>query len=596
MEKMVGNVINRIAVFILLVSNYIIASDSAIILSMQDMNHKPISQAMCQSPFMLQVELKNIDGYTDVHLMQYITGIENFKSSRSMTSHNVSIDNGKKTVKTFYNFVLRADKKGKFTLGPLSLKNTTGNSVRSNRLIISVGDEQILSEKDSKEKYFMTMAVNKKQVYVGEKITLSVKFYDRLFVDDLHLQFPEFENLYIVKNKNKISKNMVVLDDEEYSVTEWLFDMYATHPGALIIQDIHAAFFAPELESKFKFGGSFDFFRSLHKSQQHVTSQPIKIDVVPLPAHKDFHNVQAVGQFSKFNVVMKQNSVQAGQGIVAAVELFGNANFETMEPITLSLPEHFNYYDSNTVTIDEKRTCKHCEFIVQASTAGRYQIEKQSLVYFDPIDAQYKTIYSNSIGDVTITPAVQLPQSSRLSENDIDAIEKTESTPKELQDFYIIEKGSVHERMNFAIPLGLFQNLLLLLLWMWLLLAVYQSWLKQYFLNNKFLNNYIIFSRAKKSCNLAFQRRETYKLYPIFMQLFTKLTGVHVGQLHHAVILQYLIDKNFSREHIASWEKFYEQILQASFASQDMMQQQVLFQQTLFKQAEQWIKILKEKA
>ena len=85
----------------IIVSGNVFASESSIVLRMQDMNHKPISQAMCKAPFILQVELKNLDGYTDIHLMQYIAGIENFKTSRSMSSHNVSIDNGKKQQKCF---------------------------------------------------------------------------------------------------------------------------------------------------------------------------------------------------------------------------------------------------------------------------------------------------------------------------------------------------------------------------------------------------------------------------------------------------------------------------------------------------------------
>ncbi len=578
-----------IAVF-LLTSNYVFASPSEIILSMKDMNHKPIKQAMCQAPFILQVELRNLEGYTDIHLVQYLTGIENFKSSRSMMSRNTSIDNGKKTVKSLYNFVLRSDKKGNFTLGPLVLNDSVGNSIRSNRLIIPVGDEIVLLDKDQKGTYFMTMSLNKKKAYVGEKLTLSVKFYDRLFVDDLHLQFPEFENLCIVKNKNNIHKNMVVFDGEEYSVTEWTFDMYGLKPESFIMQGIYAAFFAPDLESKFKFGGSFDFFRSLHKSQQQVAAQPIKIDIMPLPDHKDFHDVVAVGQFSKFTISANQNTAPAGQGIAVTTDLFGSGNFDMMQSPLLVLPEGFKYYDSKMVTIDEKRSYKRCEFIVQASMPGTYHIEPQSFVYFDPTDEQYKIIQSNAL-DITITPATQLSQSAPLPTDVVDeATEENLVVDKTLQDFSVIAQAVVHARSPLMIPLHQFHLLIWLLLLLWFASIFYQTIVTGYVLQDYRVKNFVIFMQAKKACNLARDRQQAEKLYGIFIQLFKQLIGINFGELHDAAIVQYLMSKDFSDEQIQSWKIFYHQILQVSFSSNVAMQEQ------LFDQALQWIQLLKEKA
>ncbi len=593
MEKKVGNRVIFL-LLLLLISHGVFASESSIILSMQDMNHKPITQAMCKAPFILQIELKNIDAYTDVHLMQYLTGIDNFKASRSMTSQNISIDNGKQTIKTFYNFVLRADKKGKFTVGPLQLKDKSGQTIRSNRLIIPVGDEIVSSDKDAKAPYFMTTSLNKKQAYVGEKLTLSVKFYDRLFVEDLHLQFPDFKNIYFVKNKNKINKSMVVIDEEEYSVTEWLFDMYPTEPGSLIIQDIHAAFFAPELESKFKFGGAFDFFRSLHKSQQHIAAQPIKVDVLALPQNKKFENITTVGQFSKFTITLNQNRAAAGQGIILTVEFFGDVNFETMESLALVLPEGFKYYDSNMVTIDEHRKYKRSEFIVQATIPGTYSIPAQSLIYFDPVVKEYKKIKSNKIDNIIITPVDQPSQSSDQAPDEApdEIFQEGEFAPKELKDFSVVQQRSVHVLTKTMIPLSWFTYLLSLLFMIWFAFVFYRISLKNHLMNHPELKKYKIFYQAKKAYKIAAQRQEIYRLHPMFMQIFNQLLEKNNSeQSRDAAIVQYLVDKNFSDEQIQSWNRFYAQILQASFSSKIQSQQEFLLQQALT-----WIQLLKDKA
>lgn len=570
----------------IIVSGNVFASESSIVLRMQDMNHKPISQAMCKAPFILQVELKNLDGYTDIHLMQYIAGIENFKTSRSMSSHNVSIDNGKKTTKVFYNFVLRSDKKGKFTVGHLTLKDKSGKVVQSNRLVIPVGSEVISSEEIQKDKYFMTMNIDKKQAYVGEKITLSIKFFDRLFVDDLHLQFPEFENAYFIKIKNHFSKSMVTFEGEEYSVTEWIFDVYAAEQGSLIFQDIHAVFFAPELESKFKLGGAFDFFRSLHKSEQHVVSNPVQVDIMPLPEHKDFQNIVAVGQFSNFTISINQNSVPVGQGVVLTTELFGSANFEMMKSPLLKLPNNFKYYDSNMVTLNDERSYKRCEFIVQASEPGNYRIEPQVFVYFDPIEAQYKTLQSDAI-NIEVTPVVQPP----LSESNIEFDELSDDGKKSIKDFTVIKQGTVHEQLQVMIPSNKFQRLLWLLCFMWLFLIVYRYVLQRYVFKLPLWINLIVFYQARKLCRRAYFENKINNLYPIFVQLFTHLTGVKSGQLYKTVIVQYLIDKGFSDEKIKQWKDFYERILRVSFSLETQLDQQSLFQESL-----EWIKLLKEKS
>lgn len=589
MEKRVGRIVS---IFLLFVSGYILGSESAIALRMQDMNHSSIDQAMCQAPFILQVELKNLEGYTDTHIMRYISGIENFKSSRSMTSHNVSIDNGIKTTKIFYNFVLRADKKGKFTVGPLKLKDKAGQQVQSNRLIITVGDDVLSSEKHEKDKYFMMASLSKKQAYVGEKVTLSIKFYDRLFVDDLHLQLPDFNNLYVVKNHDNVNKSMTLVDGEEYCVTEWIFDTYGKEPGLLILQDINVAFFAPELENKFQFGRAFDFFRSLHKKEQYVSAQPIKIEVMPLPKHDTFRDIEAVGQFLNFTISINQTSASAGQGIVFKIELFGDANFEMMQSDSLVLPEGFKYYDSRMVAIDEKRNHKCCEFIVQANIPGAYHIAPQKLVYFDPVDNQYKTLYSNAL-DLIITPADKTSGACHVSDVLLDeSTEDVALVEKKLKDFLIVQKGAIHRRFSVMIPLVNYQYLLVFLFLMWLLFIIYRAVsLQQYIFDHPVWKKYIIFLRVERAYKIALLKQDVKALYAIFIQLFGQLIDVTSGQLSDEIVIQYFIDKGFSKQQIEAWKNFKEQILQASFSLQAQKSQKDLFEMAL-----EWIQQLKEKA
>jgi len=436
------------------------------------------------------------------------------------------------------------------------------------------------------------LELDKKQAYVGEKVNLNIKFYDRLFVDDLHLLFPEFKNLHILKSQNGLKKRMVTIEEEEYSVSEWNFDMYPTDKGSSILQGIQAAFFAPELESKFKFGGAFDFFRSLHKSEQYVVANPVKIDVLPLPNSDTFSDVIAVGQFSEYNMKIRQDSAMVGQGVVLTIELCGDGNFEMIPAPQLILPDGFKSYDSNMVVIDSKRSSKHSEFIVQADEPGSYHINSQSLVYFDPVTLEYKEILSNDL-NITITPALDENINQKiLDQHDEDVVsDSNEHSFKELKDFKIIDKGEIHRPALLIIPMWLFQNILWLLLLIWLGMFFYSFYFKKYILEHRLWIRFLVFYQAKKSYKSAVCQQNVKQLPMIFNRLLSGLLGIHTNQLDEATILDYFKHKNFSDKEWQDWKAFQEQILRASFSLDTYEKKQDLFEHAL-----QWIEKLKEKA
>ena len=581
-------IFRSIITFFLLFSQAVVGADGSIIFRMHDMNHKPIDQAMCQAPFVLQVELKNLDDYTDTVLMRYIPGIENFKSSRSISSRDISIDNGKKTTKNVFDFILRSDKKGNFTVGPLILNDKNGKPVKSNRLIIAVGDEVVSSTTYQKEKYFLKAYLDKKQAYVGEKIKLHIQFYDRLFVEDLHLKFPDFPNLYLVKNQKNAKKSLVEIEEQEYSLTEWIFDLYAMQAGQFIMQDITAAFFAPELANKFMFGGAFDFFRSLHKTEQYLVANPLKMDIIPLPDDKKYPDVHAVGQFSQFQISINQDTAQVAQGVTLTTDLFGDGNFEIMGNIPLILPENFNYYDSNMVKINDQRNHKHSEFIVQASQDGQYQIPSQKLIYFDPTDGSYKTLLSNALS-LNITPATQQFAASYVADDQIDI--QGDQGEKRLEDFKIITTNSIVVSTDSMISLNLFFMVLVFLFLLWFILFLHRYDYHNYILRHKKIVKLRVFFRAYQQCKQARATKDFKLLHDLFSNLFSQLLDRKVGHLQDVDMINYLIEKNFSLDQIQSWKIFYHKILQLSFSAYQDDQQSKLFDQAFM-----WIKLLKGKA
>jgi len=589
MEKIVGKVI---FIVLTVMTGFVFSSDSLVILRMQDMNHEPLKQVKCQAPFILQVELRNIEGYTDSYLMQHITGIENFKVSQSTTSSNVSIDNGKKTTKTFYNFVLRADQKGNFTVGPFVLKDKSGRHIKSNRLIVPSGDELVFSDKSQKDKYFFTISLNKNKAYIGERLSVNIKFYDRLYVDDLHLQLPDFTDFYMIESQSNPKKSSTVISGEEYSVTEWNFGLYPTQLGQIVVQDLYAVFCMPESESNVRFAGAFDFFRSLQKSQQFLTIKPVEITVLPLPEEKGMEDVKAVGDFTKYSIGVNQMSVAAGSGIVFTMELAGKGNFEMINLIPEKLPEGFRYYDAHNSKINGRQKYKRSEFVIQVDTPGSYHIEPQRIDFFNPTTQEYVTLYSNPL-EITITPNLNLNDSKNQfdfsSFESVDTVE--EFAGKSLDDFCLVTKGSIASVQEIMIPLSWYKNILRLLLLFWVLSVFYFFIFKKYFLSHAACQRFIIFYKANKAFRDAQKHKNLYKLYQVFSDLFASLLCCTPGSLNDFMILEYLAQHDFTSQEIEAWKNFYNKILKTSFSLHAQSDENDLFVESL-----QWLKQLKERS
>lgn len=585
MEK-IGNIF---LLFLLFVPQTIFASEQKIVMQVQDMQGELIEQAMSEVPFILQVEVQNIEGYNENQIIQNIPGIERLSLIKTMTSQNISIYNGKKICTLLYHFVLKADAKGVFELGPLCLKNKSNQITRSNQLTIHVGDELLSLHTNHKSDYFVMLKVDKKQAYVGEKIQLIIQFYDSVSVDDLHLEFPEFKKMHILKTKDVIQKSRVEIEGKEYILSEWSFDVYPTHPGSLILQDIYAAFFWSEPSNKFGLGGAFHFFQAFHKSMQRIAAKPIKIEVLPLPHSDRFFNVNAVGQFSNYNLRAHQSSACVGQGISLTIELVGDGNFEMISLPELILPKNFNYYDSHMVVIDSNRNSKQYECVMQAEQPGSYTIQPQLFVYFDPVKKQYVTLQSDQF-DISIAPALHVQ--SELQEPDDqehvgDSSEHVISHAiKTLEDFSLIDHGPIHVSSCMMLSFSLFQNIIGFLLLIWFCLFFYVQHIKNFWLYRKML----IFYTTKNRYTIARKTENIQALKAVFDLLFAQLIEVTVGQLSDTVIINYMKTKKFSEDFISDWSLFYMQMLQASFSVHFAIDKTKLFTDAL-----QWIERLKEK-
>jgi len=584
MEKKVGN---YITIFLLLLTTVVQASSPSIVLSIHDMDYQPLSQAMVNSQFVLQVVFNNMNV---AHDMIIIPGIEQLNHRFDGRSSNISMYNGRSRNKIVYKFTIHINSPGVYSVGPVKYNDSSGKVIESNVLDIHVGDEIISAHQKSqntpKEKYKITTQFDKQQVFIGEKVILKINFLDYVGIDQYSLRLPEVENLIITNVQEKKQVRTIDADNQEYFNTEWIVDCYPKKRGFIVAENITMRFVDVVQGDDFFGRAFFSNLALMMHAEKELRARPVGLKVVELPYNKNFQDIGAVGQFSKMEISVNTNSVEQGKGIVVKIDIFGNGNFEMIDSLPLILPQGLVSYDSHAPEIDKNRTYKHFEYIIQAQEPGQYQIPSQIFSYFDSVDQQYKTLKSDML-DILITAGIAHDQNddqALLQDQDDD-----ENNKKSILSYNVLGKESIHAPQTI-IPLSWFKYLLKIIFLIFMFLIVYRSIIQKYLLNNKKLRRVILFFKAHQACRNAEKKGNTQALYSIFMTVFIGLGVGTLGSIDDTTIEDYFRNKGFSVEQITQWNIFYNKLLQASFSQENKKKNSLLY-----KEAYKWLNLLKMK-
>lgn len=579
MEKTVGKFI---IFFLLGCTLSLQASNQSIVLSIVDMNDKPIQQVMVHSRFILKVTLHNIEGQ---YTIPSIPGIDQFVYSSAGSNSNSFISNGISVTKNTYKYIMQSDTQGLYSIGPVSCTDRFGNVIRSNNLTISVGREMILEDiKTSQEKYQITAAFDKKTVYIGEKVALKISFFDYNSVDQYSLQLPEFENLIIGQGSKEV-KNYEI-NNQKVIETQWIIDCYPKEIGTLVQDGISVRF----LDFSAQNSNPFARFGFMMNMQQELVAHPIPLEVLALPDVQGFQGVTAVGQFLTSEISLNVNSVEMGKGIILSYDIFGDGNFDMINSLELVVPEGFTSYDSGSATINKQKNKKHFEYVVQAQVPGQYTIPSQKFSYFDPIAQQYKTIQSNEI-EISILPNSHVSGSNQSYDTIIDIDNDFEVNEQdEINNYELLLEQSSSQARQIIIPLSWYRIFLYCLYILFMSLVMYRHAYK-YLIQNKKLRHFIIFFQANRLCRIAEKNGDVRSLHTIFINLFVHLGVGTVGSIHDVAIENFLKNKGFSAGEVTQWRVFYNKLLHVTFFTQDNKKHIVLY-----KDAFAWIDKIKEVA
>jgi len=330
----------------------------------------------------------------------------------SSTSTSFATGRGVTTTSTItYTTIVAPTKEGDFELEPATIKVGIAE-LKSNKLTIKVlppdqrsqtqqqggggqqsGDRTSTGANISNEDVFLRAIVSNRNVYEQESLTVTFKLYCALEWNGYkNLNFPEFEGFLVqdvdlknpqwqLEHYNGRNYNTAIL---KQSV------LYPQRSGQLTIG---SAKIESEIRVRVQSRGRSvfdDFFSSgFEPVTKESVSQPVTIQVKPLPTGKPASFSGAVGQNFSLNSEINRTTLKVNEAITVKLTIKGNGNIKVAKSPEVKFPNDFEIYDPKTQVSAQSKTI---EYMAIPRFAGDFEIPPVSFSYFDTQSETYKTL------------------------------------------------------------------------------------------------------------------------------------------------------------------------------------------------------------
>ncbi len=244
-----------------------------------------------------------------------IDKIEGFIVQQAGTSNQTTIINGKKDQS-----IIR-----KYMFYPTINITIPSFKIKINGKIEQTKSKKIILKKVTKttsDNFDITIKVNKKDVYVGEEIllTMTFKYKKNIQLYDLQFVTPTFENFWSKQiNTNRKPK------DNLYVVQEINYLLFPQKDGILEIPTLQIDAILPDSRMQ------NNFFGNATKTKR-IYSNSLKINAKALP-----QDVYLIGDF-KIKSTIDKLSIKQGEAVSYKLEISGRGNIDDIEEFKLDMP------------------------------------------------------------------------------------------------------------------------------------------------------------------------------------------------------------------------------------------------------------------
>lgn len=334
--------------------------------------------------------------------------------------HFQSNINGKMTSESSYTYTytLMAKKAGKFTIPKASIK-VDGSNYESNTLQIEVlppdesssrqpttggnRTEERSSDKRaatvSSDDAFIRAIVSKNDPYEQEGFTVTFRLYTTLDVVNFgKIHFPEFEGFMVEEVDLPMNRQLQLerYNGRNYSTVDLRKTLlFPQRSGQISIPrgSLEMVFSVRSGKMASTFFGSQELMVDVKKE---LVTNPLTINVKPLPANKPASYANAVGSFSLKSRI-NSTEVKTNEAITVTLEISGTGNIKLIREPAIGFPNNFEVYDptitnSLNVTTNGLTGMKKIDYMAIPRYEGSYTIPAVEFTYFDPSRNSYQTL------------------------------------------------------------------------------------------------------------------------------------------------------------------------------------------------------------
>jgi hypothetical protein len=342
-------------------------------------------------------------------------GFTKLLGPQTSTSSMTQIINGKMSQQVSYTYVyyLQAGKSGNFVIPPaiFTLKGKTflsdsmrieviGNGSQPQSAASSGSPAQASEEVESAgNDIFVNIALSRKDVYIGEYITATVKIYTRVNLGGINdIKYPTFNGFL----KGDIeTPQLSSLRQENVNGTIYgsgviqQFILYPQVTGELTIDPVQISVLMQQKSGKSDpfFG---DFFQTVQTVPRTVSSKSMKIRVRPLPGVQPAGYSGIVGRLEIKTTLDKAN-VKVNDAVNLKYVISGAGNLKVAANPGLKLSPDIEVYDPE-ITDDLKNTLngttgqKTFNYLLIPRHYGDYKIPSIEYSYFNTASGRYETL------------------------------------------------------------------------------------------------------------------------------------------------------------------------------------------------------------
>ncbi|MBW7876494.1 MAG: protein BatD [Candidatus Cloacimonetes bacterium] len=320
-----------------------------------------------------------------------------FDTLSTANSSSIRIMNGERSESFTIRYVLRPKRQGQLAIGPYRVQIGT-QTLESNQVVIQVDAREAVSE--TRSEVFVKARLSKNKVYTGDQLSYELKIYrlrSSRNIGRLGYNQPQFQDVIVETDASTQQETTEVLEGQVFQVTTITIPMFAVKTGIIPIPEASLTYVVREGGRRGIFDDFFqdDFFGGIGGgSQKQVFSEPLTLEVMPLPlgAPDSFQNL--VGQYA-FKMSLSQTDLKVGENLTMTLRLEGTGSLQDWSPPEIKL-DGFRVYRDGDGQLERLRTTsgmmggiKTVQYALIPTTPGERNLGPFEFSYFDPSQAQY---------------------------------------------------------------------------------------------------------------------------------------------------------------------------------------------------------------